>query len=71
MTDAEETEIYGTNAYVPDTDGDTFVDLNELLNLFNPAKPQPSTLLDNPGVREFRAVGREVPGDPSGRVDGQ
>ncbi|MBN1585294.1 hypothetical protein JW899_02905 [Candidatus Uhrbacteria bacterium] len=53
MTDIEETEIYGTNPYIPDTDGDSFVDLNELLNLFNPSKIQPSVLLDNPGVAEF------------------
>jgi hypothetical protein len=54
LSDVEETGLYGTNAYVPDTDRDTYVDLNELLNLFNPALPQPSLLADNPGILEYQ-----------------
>jgi len=54
LSDYEENNIYGTNAYSADSDGDSFVDLNELLNLFNPAQGQPSTLLDNAGVRQYQ-----------------
>jgi hypothetical protein len=54
LSDIEENRLYGTNAYSADSDGDSFVDLNELLNLFNPAQPQPSTLLDNSGVTGYQ-----------------
>ncbi|MDD5251689.1 MAG: thrombospondin type 3 repeat-containing protein [Patescibacteria group bacterium] len=54
LTDIEETSIYGTNPNDPDTDHDSFVDVNEVLNLFNPLKPSPSMLADNPGIATYR-----------------
>jgi hypothetical protein len=54
MTDAEETGIYGTNVNESDSDGDSFVDLNEVINLFDPAKPRPSMLADNPGIAVYK-----------------
>ncbi len=53
LTDVEETQIYGTNPYNPDTDRDGFVDLNETLNLYDPAKPSPAMLKDNPGIATY------------------
>jgi len=50
LTDAEETTVYGTNPNDPDTDKDTFTELNEAINLFDPAKPRPAMLKDNPGI---------------------
>lgn len=53
LTDAEETEIYGTNPNASNSDADSFVDLNEVLNLFDPAKPTPAKLEDNPGIAKY------------------
>ena len=58
VTDLEEQTIFGTNPYDPDSDHDSFVDLNEILNLFNPAKPRPSMLKDNPGIALYRSADR-------------
>ncbi len=55
VTDYEEENIYRTNSYDPDSDHDSFVDLNEVLNLFNPAQPRPSMLKDNPGIALFQS----------------
>ena len=62
VTDAEETGIYGTDQNNSDSDGDSFVDLNEVLNLFNPAKSRPSMLADNPGVAVYKntVLGYEI-----------
>jgi len=62
VTDAEEIGIYGTDSNNPDSDGDSFVDLNEILNLFNPAKPRPSMLIDNPGITVYKntVLGYEI-----------
>jgi hypothetical protein len=53
LTDLEETQIYGSDARNADSDNDTYVDLNELVNLYNPARPLPSMLKDNPGITSY------------------
>lgn len=53
LTDDEEAGIYLTDKFSPDTDGDSFVDLNEVINLFDPAHPRPSMLVDNPGIAAY------------------
>jgi hypothetical protein len=53
LTDAEETEIYGTNPNASNSDSDSYVDLNEVLNLFDPAKPTPAKLEDSSGIKKF------------------
>lgn len=53
LTDLEETSIYGTSNSDPNTDKDSFVDLNEVLNLFDPSKPSPSNLRDAPGITVY------------------
>ena len=62
VTDAEETGIYGSDMNNSDSDGDSFVDLNEVLNLFDPAKPRPAMLVDNPGIALYKntAQGYEI-----------
>lgn len=50
LTDEEETQLYHTNPNDPDTDKDSFIDNNEVLKLFDPAKPTPAMLRDNPGL---------------------
>ncbi|HCC22152.1 TPA: hypothetical protein DEP86_01980 [Candidatus Uhrbacteria bacterium] len=56
LTDAEETIIYGSDPNISNSDGDSFVDLNEVLNLFDPAKKEPARLGDNPGISTYRNV---------------
>jgi hypothetical protein len=56
LTDVEETVIYGSNAQDTDTDRDTFVDLNEVLNLFDPILPPPNQLQNNPGFSVYTNV---------------
>lgn len=53
LTDIEETTIYGSSPIEQDTDRDTFVDLNELYNLFDPALPAPAMLANNPGMTVY------------------
>lgn len=53
LTDEEEREVFGTDPNDPNTDNDAYVDLNEALNLFDPAKPAPSSLRDNPGISVY------------------
>lgn len=62
LTDEEEKTVYGTNASNPNTDNDKFVDLNEVLSLFDPAKPEPAMLRDNPGIASYtnRTLGIEL-----------
>lgn len=45
LTDLEET-LYGTNAHNPDTDGDGFLDGNEVFHLYNPNGRAPARLID-------------------------
>jgi len=54
LTDAEETEIFGSDPNSTNSDGDSFVDLNEVLNLFDPSRPDPAMLADNPGITTYR-----------------
>ncbi|MFH1047756.1 MAG: hypothetical protein V1738_05620 [Patescibacteria group bacterium] len=54
LTDAEETEIFGSDPNKVNSDGDSYVDLNEVLNLFDPSKPVPAQLIDNPGIALYR-----------------
>lgn len=46
ITDLEE-GLYGTNPNNPDTDGDGFLDGNEVYNLYNPNGRAPSRLIDS------------------------
>ena len=50
LTDEEETQLYHSNPNSPETDNDSFLDNNEVLKLFDPAKPTPAMLRDNPGI---------------------
>lgn len=52
LTDMEET-IYGTDFRNPDTDGDTFLDGNEVFHRYDPLGFSPSTLLDTGSVIEY------------------
>ncbi len=53
LTDDEEQLIYGSDPNRSNSDGDSYVDLNEVLNLFDPAKHDPAALIDNPGVAAY------------------
>ena len=54
VSDIEETTIYGTNPKDADSDGDTYLDLNEIVNLFDPTNPSPSGLLKaNAGIAQY------------------
>ena len=56
LTDMEETQIYGTDPRDVDSDHDGFIDLNEVLNLYNPAVPTGKTgdkLIQNPGLTTY------------------
>ena len=56
LSDREETEVFGTSSNDPNTDKDSFIDLNEVLNLFDPAKPTPAMLKDNPHIALYSNV---------------
>jgi len=53
LTDKEEA-IFQTDPTRPDTDGDGFLDGNEVFNLYNPAAPPPVTLLESGVARLYR-----------------
>lgn len=53
LTDQEEREVFGTEPANPNTDRDNFVDLNEILNLYDPAAPAPALLKDNPKIARY------------------
>ncbi len=55
LTDIEEL-LYGTDYRNPDTDGDTFLDGNEVFHRYNPNGPAPLTLLDTGAVRVFQGT---------------
>jgi hypothetical protein len=55
LTDKEEA-IFQTDPTRPDTDGDGFLDGNEVYNLYNPAAPPPVTLLESGVVKLYRNV---------------
>ena len=52
LTDAEESQ-YGTSSQKPDTDGDRFLDGNEVFHLYNPAATAPGKLLESGLVRSL------------------
>lgn len=56
LSDQEEREVFGTDPASPNTDKDSFVDLNEALNLFDPARPAPSMLRDSPTFAVYSNV---------------
>ena len=65
LTDLEETLLYGTNARLPDTDSDGFLDGNEVYHRYNPAGTSPGTLYDAGLVRAYQGPtlsGATVPG---------
>jgi len=53
LTDEEEA-IFQTDSTKPDTDGDGFLDGNEIFHLYNPAAPPPVTLLESGIVKLYR-----------------
>lgn len=52
LTDTEE-RMYGTDYRNPDSDGDTFLDGNEVFHRYDPNGLSPSTLLDTGAVKQF------------------
>lgn len=50
ITDLEEA-LFGTDAHNPDTDGDGFLDGNEVYNLYNPNGRAPSRVIDSGKVK--------------------
>lgn len=54
LTDVEE-ELYGTDDRDPDTDGDSFLDGNEVFHRYSPLGEAPQTLLDTDAVTVFSA----------------
>ncbi len=55
LTDVEE-DMYGTDSRNPDTDGDTFLDGNEVFHRYDPLGFSPSTLLDTGSVEIVEVV---------------
>lgn len=53
LTDVEETSVYGSNPNNPDTDGDSFIDGNEVLHLYDPTRPSPAKLDSNPAMTTY------------------
>jgi hypothetical protein len=53
LTDVEETVVYSTNPRLPDTDGDGFLDGNEVFHRYNPNGTAPGTLLGSGLVKEY------------------
>lgn len=54
LTDVEEGDIYHSNTYSPDTDGDKFLDGNEVFHLYSPIAPTPATLTDSGLVKTYQ-----------------
>ncbi|MEK7211268.1 MAG: hypothetical protein AAB731_01410, partial [Patescibacteria group bacterium] len=53
LTDAEE-DMYKSNPFNPDTDGDNFIDGNEIFHLYSPIAATPATMLDSGLVSAYR-----------------
>lgn len=53
LTDLEERIVYGTNARLPDTDADGFLDGNEVFHRYNPGGTAPGTLSESGLVETF------------------
>lgn len=56
LTDVEE-RLYGTNPRNPDTDGDTFLDGNEVFHLYDPTTFAPSLLVNTDFVDQYEHAG--------------
>ncbi len=54
LSDIEEV-MYGTDARDPDSDGDTFLDGNEVFHRYSPLGEAPQTLLDTGSVEEYES----------------
>lgn len=76
LTDTEE-GVYGTVGNLPDSDGDGYLDGNEVFNLYDPSIAAPATLLSSLGMRTVSStVGWQMLAprtwmeeqDPSGEV---
>lgn len=57
LTDVEE-RLYGTDPRNPDTDGDSFLDGNEVFHLYDPLEPPPAPLALSPFIDTYRHSGR-------------
>lgn len=55
LTDLEET-LYGTDSRNPDTDGDGFLDGNEVYNLYNPNGKAPAKLENSNQVKKIEGI---------------
>lgn len=53
LTDIEESAIYNSNSRNPDTDGDTFIDGNEVFNLYDPTAGMNAVLHDEKKICAF------------------
>ncbi len=53
LTDLEEKLVYSTNAKLPDTDSDGFLDGNEVFHRYNPGGTAPGTLFESGLVKLF------------------
>jgi len=56
LTDVEE-QLYGSDPHNPDTDGDSYLDGNEVFHMYNPNGNAPSNLADAGYVRPFSQTG--------------
>lgn len=63
LTDVEESVVYNTGIQLPDTDGDGFLDGNEVFSLYDPKMPSPATLSGDGITKPFSTS--LVPGAPS------
>lgn len=61
LTDLEEKLIYGTNAKLPDTDSDGFLDGNEVYHRYNPGGTAPGTLLESGLVKQYTGPAGDAP----------
>ncbi len=55
LSDIEEQIVYGTNPSLPDTDGDGFLDGNEVFHRYNPAGTAPGELLESGLAKNYFA----------------
>ena len=59
LSDIEEL-LYGTDVRDPDTDGDTFLDGNEVFHRYSPLGEAPQTLLDTGAVEEYESEDQSI-----------
>ena len=53
LTDVEELRLYNTLIYTPDTDGDSFLDGNEVFHLYDPLKVDFARIIDSGFVKLY------------------